>query len=163
MHMPLKAVLWGHRRRFIPNPSKGSSHSWFQAVRRPFPAVSGFAHAGRGWNASNPAAAIRQSFRPAFPPLRNQQGRPEGERGGTTRPPPRGTRGGMPSLPARHTAPPFPACFPGDTYENAGESPDGIRRRRRTAYHHHAGMIAMPRIGVSHLTPMRPVCNRGFP
>ena len=87
MHMPLKAVLWGHRRRFIPNPSKGSSHSWFQAVRRPFPAVSGFAHAGRGWNASNPAAAIRQSFRPAFPPLRNQQGRPEGERGGTTRPP----------------------------------------------------------------------------
>lgn len=162
MHMPLKAVLWGHRRRFIPNPSKGSSHSWFQAVRRPFPAVSGFAHAGRGWNASNPAAAIRQSFRPAFPPLRNQQGRPEGERGGTTRPPARNPwwHAIIARTPHRTAV---PCLLPGDTYENAGESPDGIRRRRRTAYHHHAGMIAMPRIGVSHLTPMRPVCNRGFP
>ena len=40
--MPLRAVSWGHRRGFMSNPSKLSC-SCFQAVRRPFPAVSGFA------------------------------------------------------------------------------------------------------------------------
>ena len=50
--MPLQAVSWGHRRGFMSNPSKLSC-SWFQAVRRPFPAVSGFARAGCGVNASS--------------------------------------------------------------------------------------------------------------
>ena len=40
-YMPLQAVLRGHRRRFIPNPSK-LSYSRLQAVRRPFLLGAGF-------------------------------------------------------------------------------------------------------------------------